>query len=89
MGRVLRQRLLMVILIGFYSGITSDRTRLCLRNRCRLAHPLLQLRAQPVAQVPWVGRWTDYAYGEKTYLVLRLVAKSLLAWQIFGGSLAG
>ena len=36
-----------------------------------------------------IGRWTDYAYGEKTYLVLSLVAKSLLAWQIFGGSLAG
>ncbi|MEP7035715.1 MAG: heliorhodopsin HeR [Actinomycetota bacterium] len=35
-----------------------------------------------------VGKWTDYAYGEKTYLVLSLVAKSLLAWQIFGGSLA-
>ncbi len=36
-----------------------------------------------------VGRWVDYAYGEKAYLVLSLVAKSLLAWQIFGGSLAG
>ena len=36
-----------------------------------------------------VGRWADYAYGEKVYLVLSLVAKSALAWQIFGGSLAG
>ncbi|MFF1278454.1 heliorhodopsin HeR [Streptomyces marokkonensis] len=36
-----------------------------------------------------VGRWSDYAYGEKAYLVLSLVAKSLLAWQIFSGSLAG
>jgi len=35
-----------------------------------------------------IGKWTDYAYGEKTYLVLSLIAKSLLAWQIFGGSLA-
>ena len=35
-----------------------------------------------------VGRWRDYAYGEKTYLVLSLVAKSYLAWNIFGGSLA-
>ena len=35
------------------------------------------------------GRWADYAHGEKTYLVLSLVAKSVLAWQIFGGSLAG
>ncbi|MGB8861002.1 MAG: heliorhodopsin HeR [Ilumatobacteraceae bacterium] len=35
-----------------------------------------------------VGRWRSYAYGEKTYLVLSLAAKSLLAWQIYGGSLA-
>jgi hypothetical protein len=35
-----------------------------------------------------VGRWADYLHGEKTYLVLSLVAKSLLAWQIYGGSLA-
>jgi len=36
-----------------------------------------------------IGRWVDYAYGEKVYLVLSLVAKSVLAWQIFAGSLAG
>ena len=36
-----------------------------------------------------VGRWRSYAHGEKTYLVLSLVAKSYLAWQIYGGSLAG
>lgn len=36
-----------------------------------------------------VGRWADYAVGEKSYLVLSLVAKSALAWQIFAGSLAG
>lgn len=35
-----------------------------------------------------VGRWAEYLHGEKTYLVLSLVAKSLLAWQIYGGSLA-
>lgn len=35
-----------------------------------------------------VGRWRSYAYGEKAYLVLSLGAKSLLAWQIYGGSLA-
>ena len=34
-----------------------------------------------------VGRWRDYGYGEAVYLVLSLVAKSLLAWQIFGGAL--
>lgn len=35
-----------------------------------------------------IGRWRDYAFGEKTYLVLSLAAKSVLAWQIYGGSLA-
>jgi hypothetical protein len=39
-------------------------------------------------QYKGIGKWADYAFGEKTYLVLSLVAKSLLAWQIYGGSLA-
>ncbi len=36
-----------------------------------------------------VGRWRDYLTGERTYIVLSLVAKSALAWQVFGGTLAG
>ena len=39
-------------------------------------------------QYKGIGRWADYAAGEKTYLVLSLGAKSLLAWQIFAVSLA-
>jgi hypothetical protein len=35
-----------------------------------------------------VGRWADYLRGEKAYIVLSLVAKSALAWQIFAGTLA-
>jgi hypothetical protein len=35
-----------------------------------------------------IGRWADYGFGEHAYLVLSLVAKSALAWQIYGGSLA-
>ena len=34
-----------------------------------------------------VGKWTNYIFGEKTYLILSLGAKSLLAWQIFAVSL--
>lgn len=34
-----------------------------------------------------VGRWRDYRYGERWYLWLSLVAKSLLAWQIFANAL--
>jgi hypothetical protein len=36
-----------------------------------------------------VGPWRSYAFGEQAYLVLSLGAKSVLAWQIFGGSLSG
>jgi hypothetical protein len=35
-----------------------------------------------------IGPCRSYAFGEKAYLVLSLVAKSALAWQIFAGSLA-
>jgi len=35
-----------------------------------------------------VGPWKDYLYGERMYIVLSLVAKTALAWQIFAGTLA-
>jgi len=34
-----------------------------------------------------VGKWADYLYGERAYVILSLVAKSLLAWQVFAGTL--
>lgn len=34
-----------------------------------------------------VGKWKDYMYGERVYMILSLVAKSALAWQIFAGTL--
>ena len=34
-----------------------------------------------------IGKWRDYLYGERMYIVLSLVAKSALAWQIFFGTL--
>ena len=40
-----------------------------------------------VLQYRKVGRWRDYLYGEKTYMILSLVAKSLLAWQVWSGTL--
>jgi hypothetical protein len=33
------------------------------------------------------GKWADYLYGERVYMILSLVAKSVLAWQVFFGSL--
>lgn len=34
-----------------------------------------------------IGAWKDYLFGEKVYIILSLVAKTLLAWQVFGGTL--
>ncbi len=34
-----------------------------------------------------VGRWRDYLFGERQYVILSLVAKSVLAWQIFANTL--
>ena len=34
-----------------------------------------------------IGRWSDYLYGERAYMLLSLFAESLLAWQVFAGTL--
>ena len=38
-------------------------------------------------QYKQVGKWSDYLRGERTYITLSLIAKSLLAWQIFANTL--
>ncbi|HZD18868.1 MAG TPA: heliorhodopsin HeR [Actinomycetota bacterium] len=40
-----------------------------------------------VLQYRRVGRWRDYRYGERVYMLLSLFAKSALAWQVFAGTL--
>jgi hypothetical protein len=40
-------------------------------------------------QYKQVGRWRDYLAGERSYVLLSLLATSALAWQVFGGTLAG
>ena len=35
-----------------------------------------------------VGKWSNYLVGERAYVTLSLIAKSLLAWQIFASTLA-
>ena len=39
------------------------------------------------AQYRQIGRWRQYLTGERTYILLSLLAKSALAWQVFGGTL--
>ncbi len=41
-----------------------------------------------VLQYKKVGPWKDYLFGERTYIVLSLAAKTVLAWIIFAGTLA-
>jgi len=40
-----------------------------------------------VLQYKKVGKWKDYLYGERTYIVLSLVAKSILAWLVLFGAM--
>ncbi len=42
-----------------------------------------------VLQYRQVGPWRSYLFGEAAYVLLSLVAKSALAWQVFAGALAG
>lgn len=46
---------------------------------CFAVNQFLQYRSR--------GRWSDYLFGERVYIWLSLVAKSLLAWQIFANTL--
>ena len=57
---------------GFVYGIFVT---LFILFNCFAVNQWLQYRAR--------GRWADYRYGERVYMILSLVAKSLLAWQIF------
>lgn len=41
-----------------------------------------------ILQYKKVGKWKDYLYGERVYIILSLAAKTVLAWIIFAGTLA-
>lgn len=38
-----------------------------------------------ILQYKKIGKWKEYIYGERTYIILSLVAKSVLAWLVFAG----
>ena len=40
-----------------------------------------------VLQYRQTWRWRNYLFGENEYILLSLTAKSLLAWQVFAGTL--
>jgi hypothetical protein len=41
-----------------------------------------------ILQYKGIGRWKDYIYGERVYILLSLVAKTTLAWLVFIGIFA-
>jgi len=41
-----------------------------------------------VLQYKGVRRWKDYLYGERVYIILSFVAKTILAWLVFAGVFA-
>jgi hypothetical protein len=41
-----------------------------------------------VLQYKGIGRWKDYLYGERVYIILSFIAKSALAWLVFVGIFA-
>ncbi len=40
-----------------------------------------------ILQYKKIGKWKDYLYGERVYIVLSLVAKSFLAWLVLFGAM--
>lgn len=40
-----------------------------------------------ILQYKKVGKWKDYLYGERVYIILSLVAKSVLAWLVLFGAM--
>ena len=42
-----------------------------------------------VLQYQRVGPWSSYVFGERAYILISLVAKTLLAWQVFANVLVG
>jgi len=40
-----------------------------------------------ILQYKAIGKWKDYIYGERVYITLSLVAKSILAWLVLFGAM--
>ena len=40
-----------------------------------------------IAQYLKLGKWKDYLYGERFYIILSLAAKSVLAWLVLFGAM--
>ena len=78
-----------LVIVGYFFGVTSNTgagppdfvyyifiTQVLLFNTFAI-NMVLQYKA--------VGPWKDYLFGERAYIILSLVAKTLLAWFVFAG----
>ena len=41
-----------------------------------------------ILQYKGIGKWKDYLYGERVYILLSFIAKTILAWLVFAGVFA-
>jgi len=80
------------VLIYFFGAFASNSTTIPLFLIGIIASLLFFWSTFPVnmvLQYRKVGKWKDYLYGERAYVILSLVSKSLLAWQVWAGTLRG
>lgn len=80
------------VLIYFFGAFASNSSTIPLFLIGIIASLLFFWSTFPVnmvLQYRKVGKWKDYLYGERGYVVLSLVSKSLLAWQVWAGTLRG
>jgi hypothetical protein len=80
------------VLIYFFGAFASNSTTIPLFLIGIIASLLFFWSTFPVnmvLQYRKVGKWKDCLYGERAYVILSLVSKSLLAWQVWAGTLRG
>jgi hypothetical protein len=78
-----------VVLFGYFTGdiIASDNSVPRFVYLIFIIYLVLfmSFAVNMVLQYRGVGRWKDYLYGERAYIVLSFVAKTLLVWLVFAG----
>jgi hypothetical protein len=76
-----------IYLIGAFSSTTASIPTFVYFIFISLAVFFFSFAFNMILQYKKVGRWKNYLYGEYIYIVLSLVAKTALAWQVFAGTL--
>lgn len=82
----------LVIIIYFFGAVADSAGSVPLFLYVLIAVLLLFWITFPInmiLQYKKIGKWKDYLYGEKWYIILSLFSKSALAWIVFGGTLRG